>query len=100
MNKLSSFVIGVFLGGLLMFAGLKYSIVRAGDGHHIISKSTACLTTIYVDIREYTAVDWKDHIDLASDIANSGNRALQEEVTRSAMDNSIDSLFEKWQSPP
>ena len=97
MNRFSSFLIGIFLGALLMFVGLKYAIVRAGDGFHVIGKSTARLSTVYIDIREYTAADWKDHISLATDIANSNNTALQEEVTRSAMDNSIDSLWNQWQ---
>ena len=100
MNRFSVFIIGTIFGAILMFAGLKYAIVRAGDGHHVIGKSTATLGSAYVDIREYSASDWKDNISLATDIANSNNKALQEEVTRAAMNNSIESLWDQFQSAP
>lgn len=97
MNKFSALIFGILIGAALMFVGLKYSVVRANNGFHLIAKSAAKLNTAYIDIREYTAADWKDRIDLATDIANSKNTELQEEVTRSAMNNSLDSIFDQWQ---
>lgn len=100
MNRFTTFFIGTIVGAVLMFVSLKYSIIRAGDGHHVIRKSTATLSSVYIDIREFTAGDWRDNMRLAADIANSKNQALQEAVTEATVNNSIDSLFEQLQSSP
>lgn len=98
MNKSSSLFLGLVLGASLMYFGLKYAVVRANNGFHFVPKSTATLGTAYIDIRAYTAAEWKNHIDLATDIARSDNLKLQEEVTQSAMNNSIDSMWQDWQN--
>ena len=41
MNKFSTFLFGIALGATLMYVGLKYYVVRATDGYHMVSKSKA-----------------------------------------------------------
>lgn len=79
-----------------MYVGLKYYVVRATDGFHMVSKSKAELGSAYVDVRNYTAKDWSDRIQLATDIANSNNDALKEEVAQATVDNSLDSMWQEF----
>ena len=95
MNKFSTFLFGIALGATLMYVGLKYYVVRATDGFHMVSKSKAELGSAYVDVRNYTAKDWSDRLQLATDIANSNNDALKEEVAQATVDNSLDSMWQE-----
>lgn len=76
-----------------MFVGLKYHIVRAADGFHMVSKSTARLGWVYSDLRTYTAEDWNQQQGLLYDITNSDNQSLKEEVARSTFGNHIDQAW-------
>ncbi len=99
MNKFSTFLFGIALGATLMYVGLKYHVVRATDGFHMVAKSKAELGTAYVDVRNYTANDWSERLQLATDIANSDNDALKEEVAEATVNNSLDSMWQEFSSP-
>lgn len=97
MNRFSTFLLGIVLGALLMFVGLKYTIVRANSGFYLVNKATATLSTAYVDIRDFGASEWREYVALGADITNSDDRQLQEEVAKSLVGNSIDSLWNELQ---
>lgn len=96
MDKFSTFFAGLLVGAALMFGGLKYHIVRAEDGFHMVPKTTASLGSIYADVRLYTVDDWKENQDLMVDITKSGNDSLQEQAAKSALGNTFSSALEDW----
>ena len=51
-----------------MFVALRFHVIRAADGWHLIPKNTGQIGDIYVDIREFDAKQWADHKILAADI--------------------------------
>ena len=96
MNKIPTFLFGVVLGAILMFVSLKYHVVRATDGFHLVPKVTANLGAIYSDVREFTLQDWKDHRELVLAISNSDNLALQEEAAKGALGNTVEEAWNDW----
>lgn len=72
MRRLIPFVSGLLIGGTLVFASLKYHIVRARDGHHLVPKLTAEFSETYVDIRDYDLHDWGSHQALAIALTRAG----------------------------
>lgn len=79
-----------------MFVGLKYHIVRATDGFHMVPKSTAKIGSFYADVRNYSMEDWKQHKTLLLDITNSGSDQLKEEAAKSALGNTFDDAWDTW----
>lgn len=96
MNRFSTFFFGFVVGAGLMFVGMKYHIVRASDGFHMVTKSSAGLNSIYADVRNYTVDDWRANKSLLVDITNSGSDALKEEAARSALGNTFNDAWEDW----
>ncbi len=56
MARLGSFLVGIAVGGAAVFTGLKYHVVRANDGVHLVPKLQAQFDEAYVDIRKFTCV--------------------------------------------
>jgi hypothetical protein len=98
MSRLSSFVLGLVVGGAAVFTGLKYHVVRADDGLHLIPKQTAELHEVYVDIREFGPSDWAEHPELAAAILKSGEEELLQDAARDVINQSIDDLLQQMKS--
>ena len=85
-----------------MFVVLKYHIVRATDGFHMVPKSQAKLASVYSDLRTFTVRDWRERQDLLVDITNSNNQELKEQVARSTFMNQVggtwDGAWDRWGS--
>jgi hypothetical protein len=96
MNKFTTLLFGLAIGAALMFVSLKYYVVRASDGFHMVPKTTANLSLIYSDIRDFTVDDWKKNKELMIDITKSDNVALQEEAAKSALGNTIEDAWTDW----
>ena len=45
---------------------MNFHIVRANDGLHLVQKHHAKLTQSYVDVRQFSALDWSDNADLSA----------------------------------
>lgn len=93
MRKIISLIVVLGIGALLMFVAMNYHIVRANDGHHMIRKSTANLSSSYVDIREFTVSDWKQQSELAKNIANSDDETLLQEALQSGFSNTAENIL-------
>ena len=100
MKRFSNFAFGLLFGAGLMFVGLKYHIVRANDGLHMVPKTMAKLGSVYSDLRTFTVRDWQDRQELLADITRSNDRQLQEEVARAALGNqlnqALDRSWDQW----
>ena len=59
MNKFTTLLFGLAIGATLMFVSLKYHVVRASNGFHMVPKTTANLSLIYSDVRDFTVDDWQ-----------------------------------------
>ena len=94
MKKLLNFMFGAMVGAAVMFVALKFHVVRAEDGFHMVPKTLARLNSIYVDIREFTITDWDGHRELALDLANSRKAYLLEDAAKNTLNNTVLDLFD------
>ena len=65
MQRLTSFLFGCVVGGIVVIAALKYHLVRADDGLHLVAKMPPQFANTYVDIREFGFEQWQAHPELA-----------------------------------
>ena len=54
MNRVSSFAVGVAVGIAGLYIMMHFTLVRAGDGFHLVPKIAAKVDMPYTDIRKFT----------------------------------------------
>ena len=79
MNRSESFFCGIALGIVLLYATMHFTLVRAHDGFHVISKITAKLDVPYTDVRAYKLDQWKRRPSLAMSILKAKKGYLLED---------------------
>jgi len=94
MGRVFTFLLGMIVGGVLMMGTLRYHIVRANDGLHLIPKSSARLTEPYVDIRGFSLADWEKHPALAMAIAQAGKGHLLQDAASETIRKKVDDMFD------
>lgn len=95
MKKISTFIMGMLVGGLLLWTALNYHVIHAPDGLHLVPKISASLSNVYFDARGLTPLDWAEHLDVAAAIRRSNNQQLIDSV----MDGALDSALDRWLPP-
>lgn len=93
MGKLGSFIVGVAVGGVACYTGLKYHVVRAEDGFHFIPKLQAQFDEAYVDIRQFTITDWNEHRGLAVALTQSDKAYLMQDSANESFRQSVDGVL-------
>jgi hypothetical protein len=95
MRRWLTFLLGVAVGALLIYAVLNYHIVHARDGLHLIPKADATLAATYVDIRRFGPADWAQHPDLAMALLQANRRDLMESAAADALREGLDRFLDR-----
>jgi len=95
MGRISSFLMGFVCGAVALYVGMSFHIVRADDGFHFVAKSNLNFSDSYVDIREFTVSDWREHVGLAQDIAKAEKTELLKDAAQISLQNTMDDLFDR-----
>lgn len=93
MRRLGTFICGLIVGAVLLYAALHYHLIHAADGLHLIPKSDATISQTYVDIREFRARDWLERPELAAAIVEADQEELLRSATDQTLKNSLDRLL-------
>ncbi|TWT74338.1 hypothetical protein [Allorhodopirellula solitaria] len=91
------FFSGVVLGAALIYNAMHFHLVRGQNGVFMVSKETSNLSDVYVDIRNFTLDDWRQHKPLAAAMVKSDHSELLDDATlagfRENMHSIVDRLF-------
>ena len=68
MKRLSGFLVGVVVGGGLVFGAQRYHVLRTEQGLEVVPKLSGNFSDCYVDIRKFSSDDWSQHKELAAAI--------------------------------
>ena len=93
MRRWSMFFFGVVVGGLLIYCGLNYHVIRARDGMHLVPKVDAQLAGTYVDIREFTPRDWVNRREIFAALHAAKRDDLLQTAVGDAANNALDRLL-------
>lgn len=99
MERLTSFLLGVVVGGLLCFGSLKYHVVRAKDGVHLVPKLSSTFSETYVDIRSFGLSDWDQHRSLAVAIVHAQKGQLLQDQASDSLRQSVDNVIQGLKQP-
>jgi hypothetical protein len=76
MGRLGNFLFGVAVGAGLVFGALKYHVLRAPDGLHVVPKVSSSFEDAYVDIRQFGPSDWNEHRTLTASLIKANKENL------------------------
>ena len=76
MRKLLAALFCMMLGGGLVFFVFQYHVVRAADEVVLVPKLSASLSDTYVDVREWSALEWQRHPALVRALWKEGRTDL------------------------
>ncbi|MEQ8788034.1 MAG: hypothetical protein RIC55_17130 [Pirellulaceae bacterium] len=94
MRRIVLFLSGMALGAVFTFISLKYHIVNAKDGLHLVPKATAEFGGTYIDVRNFTLQDWDQHRGLALALVQADKSHLLEESASDNLRKSVDSMLD------
>jgi hypothetical protein len=92
-QRIVSFLFGCIVGGIIATAALKYHVVRADDGLHVVPKAQAQFAHAYVDIRQFGFDQWQAHPDVALALARAGKMELLGDAAQQSLRQSADQLW-------
>ena len=95
MRRMMTFLMGMVVGGLLLWGALQYHILHTQDGLRLVPKVNASLAKTYVDIRGFTVADWAEHTDVVLALTNSNQRELMGNAAGDALQNGLDRLLSR-----
>ncbi|MEO8269463.1 MAG: hypothetical protein ABI557_07085 [Aureliella sp.] len=71
MGRITTFLMGVIVGGASLYIAENYYIVRSTQSVHLVPKVAAKLEFPYHDIRHYSIEDWKKNVSLGTAIVKA-----------------------------
>lgn len=95
MRRMITFVLGMVVGGLLLWGALQYHVLHTRDGLRLVPKVNASLAKSYVDIRGFTVADWAQNTDLVLALTNSNQSELMGNAAGDALQNGLDRLLNR-----
>lgn len=84
------FILGAVVGAAVLYASMCFHIILADDGYHFVPKTALTFRDTYVDVREFTIVDWRDHVPMAEAMM----KAEKHDVIRDAGQDAVKNAFE------
>ena len=81
MGRISNFLLGIIVGAGAVYGSLKYHVVHAEDGMHLVPKVSSSFDEIYVDIRKIGPTDWHEHKSLAVALVQADKEDLIGDTT-------------------
>jgi hypothetical protein len=71
MRNLSTFILGIIVGGALVLFGQRYHVLRTDHGLDSVPKLASGFNDTYVDVRNFHKSDWDRHKDLTAAIQHA-----------------------------
>ena len=96
MKRLSGFLIGVVVGGGLVFGAQRYHVLRTEQGLEVVPKLSADFSECYVDIRKFGASDWAEHKALAAAILSAKKEHIFHDSAADSVREKMSGLLDEW----
>ena len=99
MSRLAFFVLGLLVGGALVYGAERYHVLRTKGGFETVPKLSASFNDTYVDVREFTASDWADHQGLAADVLRAHKEYLIKDAVVDQVRQKVNGLLQELGQP-
>jgi len=93
MRRILTFLMGMAVGALLLMGVLKFHLIRAADGLHLIPKVESTLADSYADVRDFGPADWVQHDRIAAALIAAKRTDLMESSVRDSLRDALDGVL-------
>ena len=93
-GRIVCFLAGVLVGAATVFTTIKYHVVRAEDGFHLVPKLSANFSEVFVDIRSFGIADWDQHRSLAVALVQADKGYLLKDAASESFRRSVNSALD------
>ena len=76
MRRITTLILGMILGGGLVYGAYQYHLVRTGEQFLLIPKGRVSLVDPYVDVRDWGLSKWQEHPELLEAMRSQGHGDL------------------------
>jgi hypothetical protein len=83
----------IVLGGVLTYFSLGYHYVRTDDGWLMVPKTEMHFNDTFVDIREWSLRDYREHPELVEALVEDGHADVIPDQLTEQLREALDSLF-------
>ncbi|MGE0759685.1 MAG: hypothetical protein AB7O38_21900 [Pirellulaceae bacterium] len=88
-----SFLLGFVLGAATLYGSMCFHVVQAQDGYHVVAKTGLTVRDTYVDIRNFTLTDWREHVGLAEALMKANKSGLVGQTAENTVRQVFDDLL-------
>ena len=81
MRRLTALILGIVIGGGLVFAAFHVHVVRSDKGTLFVTKKQVSFGEFYVDVREWDLDRWRQSPALADALISAGHSDVVAEST-------------------
>ncbi|HVW39706.1 MAG TPA: hypothetical protein VHB99_20450 [Pirellulales bacterium] len=96
MSRLAFFVLGLVVGGGLVYGAERYHVLRTNQGFETVPKLSASFSDVYVDVREFTASDWAERQGLAADVLRAHKEYLIKDAVVDQVRQKVNGLLQEF----
>ncbi len=93
MKTLRGFVLGVIVGGLVVFFAPRYHVLRTDEGVEVVPKVTSTFTDTYVDTREFGVSEWNDHKLVAAALVAADKSDILQDAGQQGVLDGIENIL-------
>jgi hypothetical protein len=87
------FVPGFIAGAVTLYVSMCFHVVIASDGYHFVPKTALTFKDTYVDIRQFSVTDWRNHVPLAEAMMKAEKHDVIQDAGQNAVHNAFDNLW-------
>jgi hypothetical protein len=99
MGRLAIFILGMAVGGGMVYGAERYHVLRTSQGLETVPKLSASFSETYVDVRGFGASDWADHQGLAADVLRAHKEYLIQDAVADKVRQKVDGLLQDLAPP-
>ena len=90
-----SFFPGFIAGVVTLYVSMCFHIVIANDGYHFVPKTALTFKDTYVDIRQFSILEWRNHVPLAEAMMKAEKHDVIRDGGQNAVHNAFDNLWDQ-----
>jgi hypothetical protein len=94
-----SFLCGATIGGSLVFGTLSYHVLRTNDGVQVVPKLSPDFHEAYVDVRQFTPMDWARHKTVVTAIVRAKKESIFQGAAIESLNQGVTGLVREFGPP-
>ena len=96
MSRIGALVLGVLIGGGLVYGSLNYHVLRTETGYEFIPKSSATFSETYLDVRQFGVSQWAEHDEVARAVLKADKGHLMQGSLRQTLRQGVESVLDDF----